>query len=303
MKFFDPIASYNTGVIMDKSKITRENFKHNFLMTGIIRLDYSGVIDIEDKIEDLSSDLHIKGYTEYEESYISELSFKLSDPIKIETLRSVPIEEFVKNKSFKFVNPKNNNVIEITKFFLTLTIDYNNYVKFEDYISLFAGISKKLQLQQHFMKPLRIGERKISSLFITDEKIIPKYFKSPYFNTPLQISDMIDDPSELVIHNAVDTLKIEDILVNITRNISKGLLRKKEGDKEVFRLLFDIDCYSSGDPVVNIFNEDNIEKTLTRLNNLDFDLYKKSITDEFIEKLTSTEFTLDDDIIGIRSQS
>ncbi|MEN6554530.1 MAG: TIGR04255 family protein [Methanobacterium sp.] len=287
---------------MDKSTIKRQDFKHNFLITGIVRLDYSGVIEIEDKIEDLSNDLHTNGYTEYNEEYISELSIKLSDPVKIETLRSIPIEEFVKNKSYKFVNPNNKNVIEITKFFTTLTIDYSTYTKFEDYISLFAGISKKLQSQQPFIKPLRVGERKISSLFITDEKIIPNYFESPCFNTPLQISSMIDDPSELVIHNAVDTLKVGDILVNVTRNISKGVLRTKEEDQEVFRLIFDIDCYSSGETVLDIFKEDYIKKRLTKFNDLDFNLYKKSITDKFIEKLTSPELTLDDNIIGIRSQ-
>lgn len=63
--------------MIDRTKTRRDDFKHNFLITGIIRLDYSGVINIEDIIlKDLAVDLRKNGYTEYEEGYISELSFR-----------------------------------------------------------------------------------------------------------------------------------------------------------------------------------------------------------------------------------
>ncbi|WP_440946940.1 TIGR04255 family protein [Methanosarcina sp. T3] len=294
------------GSIIDKSVIKREDFHHNFLTKGIIRLDYVGIIDIKDTIKELSSYLHEKGYTEESEYNINELSIKLSDPIKIETMKSISTEEFTRNKSYKFFNPNDKNYFEITKFFITLVIDYSTYKSSDYYIDLFAGISEKiLSSKDTFIKPLRIGQRKINSLVIfgresdLKKEMISNYFETPYFSAPFEISSKIGTPSELIVHNAVDTLNFDDISVNITRNISKGLLRIRESKKSALRLLFDIDCYLSED-LQDVLNDRSIKATLTAFNKLNFDLYKNAITLEFIQKLTSDEEFSDSNIIGVR---
>lgn len=276
---------------MDKSEIKRENFNHNFLMTGIIRLDYSGVIEIEDTVKVLSKDLYDAGFTSVNEGYISDFSIKLADPVRIETIRSIPVEEFTKNRSYKFTNPVNKNEIEITKFFTILKIDYSTYLKFENHVSVFAIIIKNLKSENRLIKPLRIGERKINSLFIDNEECIKEYFEPPYFINLLNSINKFEDSPELVVHNALDTLKIGNKSVNINRHISKGILSTpKISNKSVTRLVLDIDCYSTEDSyILNIFDSGSIEEILENLNDLSFNIYKNTLTEKFINILTGKE--------------
>lgn len=288
---------------MDKPDITRHDLKYNFLTTGIIRLDYSGVMSIKDKINESSDYLRMKGYTELEQGYIDQLSIKLYDPTKIETMRSIPKEEFIRNESFKFHNPTNRNIIEITKFFIILTINYEFYTKFEDYANLFSELANQLLPEQPFIKPLRIGSRKIATLFIRDDKLIHKYFESHFYVNPLSGSKIINDNPMLVSHNSIDTYNFNHTSVNIIRNFLKGLKTIKGKDESVFRVIFDIDCYSIGDSVLDIFKDDEINKKLTEFNNLDFDLYKNAMNLQFLERLMSSDEFKDDNILeGIRRQ-
>lgn len=289
--------------IMDKANITRHDLKHNFLTTGIVRLDYSGVISIEDKIQESSEYLREKGYTELEEGYIDQFSIKLYDPSKIETMRSISTEEFTRNKSYKFHNPDNKNIIEITKFFIILTINYDFYTKFENYITLFSGLANKLLKEQPFLKPLRIGSRKIATLFIYDNERINEYFESHFYVNPLKNSKIFDDKPMLASHNAIDTFNIDNISVNIIRNILKGSKTINGKDEDVFRVVFDIDCYSSGKYVSDIIKNDEITKKLEEFNNLDFDLYKNAVKFQFLKRLMLPEEFKDDNILeGVRRQ-
>jgi uncharacterized protein (TIGR04255 family) len=285
---------------MDRSTIERHDFKHTFLDKGILRLDYSGVINLEDTIDYLTDELQEAGFTEFIDGYISDFSIKLSDPIQIETLRSIPVEEFAKNKSYKFTNPANNSVIEITKFFTTLTIDYSKFIRFETYKTLFTAIIKNIESHNSYIKPLRIAERKFNLLFVIDENKINEYFESPYFRNSFQTCSQLFQSSNLLTHRAIDTLTVENNNINITRNISKGSLRNQEGDvKEASRLVLDVDCYSIGDSNLSgLLNEDNIGEKLDELNTLSFEIYKQTLTENFIEELLVDTHS-NDNIIGV----
>lgn len=288
---------------MDKAEIKRTDLKQNFLTTGIIRLDYSGIISIEDKIEALSKYLLESGYTELNEGYIDNLSIKLSDPAKIETYRSISTEEFTRNKSYKFHNPSNRNVIEITKFFITLTINYEFYIIFDNYVSLFVKLVNELSSKQDFIKPLRIGSRKIATLFIRDYEYIHDYFEPYYFINPFKNSNIPTDKPVLVLHNTIDTFEVNKTLVNITSNVLKGIKKINDEDQKVYRVIFDIDCYSNGESVVNIIKNEGISERLTEFNELNFELYKNAVKLQFLNKLMSTDTFSDDNIIeGVRRQ-
>ena len=150
-------------------KITRESLKYNFLRRSIIRMDYSGIVDIKSGLNEIHNNFTEYGFVKMREEFIQEAEFELDDPIMIENQASIPIKEIQKTETFKYANAEESMVLEINRFFTTLTISTEKYRNFEEYINIFSAIINLIKSKNTFLNPLRLGVRKINDCILLDK--------------------------------------------------------------------------------------------------------------------------------------
>ena len=121
-------------------KIQREDLKSNFLRRVILRIDYKGLVDIQDTVKKIQKLMKENEFVEMSDDYISEAEFELHDPIVIESQISIPLKELQKIRSYKFRNAKKDKVFEINSLFMALNITVNEYMAYETYGHMFIDI-------------------------------------------------------------------------------------------------------------------------------------------------------------------
>ena len=101
-------------------QVTRDSLKCNFLRRIIIRIDYSGIVDIKSGLNEIHNNFINYGFVKMREEFIQEAEFKLDDPIMIDGQGSIPIKEIQKTETFKYASADEDLILEINRFFTTL---------------------------------------------------------------------------------------------------------------------------------------------------------------------------------------
>lgn len=280
--------------------VAREDLKYNFLRRIILRIDYNGVVDIKDTLKDLEIHMPKYGYVEMNTGFINDVEFEINDPVMIETQMTIPVKELQKTESFKFRTLKKDMVLEINNLFMTLTINSDEYYKFEDYSSQFVEIFSLLKDKNLYLKPLRLGLRKINSCIIYDKGNFEKFFNRKYFKDISTVFNQDGFTVETVNSQFVDTISYNNHYYNYIRVLSDAVLNIDGKDVPAYQVVLDIDGYNNDLIRLSDIIRDKTKLTyeFNEINQTLFDLYTMTLTDDFLSSLKSETFEFNN-ILGV----
>lgn len=283
-------------------QVTRDSLKYNFLRRIIIRIDYSGIVDIKSGLNEIHNNFTNYGFVKMREEFIQEAEFKLDDPIMIDGQGSIPIKEIQKTETFKYASADEDLILEINRFFTTLSINAIKYRDFNEYIDIFSNVVSLIKSKNIFMNPLRLGVRKINDCILLNKNKFDYFFNERYFRDIA--NDLSDDGIDVKKLNTsiVDNIYKDDISYNYIRNCTEGTLSNGEQTIEGYQVVVDIDGYTQNNDRLNniISNKSDIDNFLSEINENLFNLYKFTLSKQFIE-LLQTEYTNfeDKEILGV----
>ncbi len=208
-------------------------------------------------------------------------------------------EAHTKNIVYSF-SSEQKEILELSKSFLTLSVDAaNGYTSFDKYAALLAEVIEKIKDKSPYFHALRTGLRKINICYLEDLQFVENYFTSAAFNTKEILSQFKD--YECNAYNMVSVLYRKGYQINYTRNIQAGVMEQDDGQQNtMYQLILDIDVLNEDRREIAkmLFEKDSIEKALETQNEIEFDVFIKSLTSDFINGLQQ-EIFIDNNIEGV----
>ena len=279
----------------------RAELKHSLVKQIIFRIDYDGLMetDTEQLAANLRDSIYDAGYIEMDKRQENQIDVQVKMDLNGGFNNNLAISNT--NNSIVYIFRKSNNeVIEINKSFFTLTINFESlYTCFDKYVGIIVTVISAIKNMSKYFRPLRIGLRKINICFLRDINLIPTYFMKAAFNTVELVENF--ENHDFVASNAVSLLMKDDIRVNYVRNLQKGVIQLSEQtQEEVYQLVIDIDAFidASSNIVAAVDSDSDINKTICNINETTFDVFIRSLTDDFVEKLKQEVFD-DTEIDGV----
>lgn len=263
-----------------KDNIKRKDLKSNFLKTTILRLDYDYLFeeDIEQIVKKLNTFLIQKDY-KMNSKTLNEVTIGF-DMLKFNS-DDIPININKKSQEqvSSFINKDGNIIIDITRNFSTMTINYQYNKSFDDIIVVFNEIIKQVKDVRENISLNRIGLRKNNIYFMEDIEVINKYFEESLFdfNNAFKKKDTL-------IRQQAEKYKKSKYLVNQNSEIQIGKYRDSQTkeEKNIYRILLDIDVYDE--------RLDDNEIDLNEMNLIVFEIYKANLKEYFLEMLKKENF-------------
>ena len=275
-----------------KEEITRENIKNNFLRYIILRFDYSGATESE--IDGIISEIKVNfsdaGYMRFYEENSTRLDFKLEDPERVETDGLAP-SGISKSKTYVFSHDGLGIKCKLSNKFIFMEIQNQKYISFDEYSRLFFEVSKIINEKINMLRFTRFGMRKINQLIIKDFSKINEYIES-------KICDILLYPKD----KELKTFEIKDCYLKDDYNINlrKMFIRGQYDDSPAYQINLDADIYMTAEEsIIEVMNNPSRAKSM---NEHLFILYKESITEKFLERLSEDGFN-DDNLIGVEKNA
>lgn len=271
--------------VQEKNKIKRSDLKNNILQRVIFRVDYKGIIGIDDsvikKIGKILSkcDNQINDW-EYNVVFMREIDFGLNDPDAIETKLVVPIKELNEIKTYKFSSVEYSTDIFINKYYTTMKIGTAYYKKFDFYNKLFANIVKIIREDNEYIKFLRTGLRKINAILLKDVDSINSLFEEYFF---CNINRKLSLKSVFTRNESVDNFYVDKYDFNLIRAVNEV----EYEDENAYQVVLDIDGYTKDSDLLNKMDEENeLLSALYQINEYIFNVFKDNLKKEFLEELS-----------------
>lgn len=268
------------------NEIQRSDINYNFLKKIIIRIDYNGILEreLEKTVEQLKIYLRNKDFIRFEENYINKVDFEIKDPEMIETQRMIPVQEINKTKSYIFKNENDIIEIQVSKYYTSITVDYDKYIKFEALCELFKNVIDIIKINNNYMRILRLGLRKINNCILLDLNRINEIIKLQYFS---HLNTLFSDDTSLPILNkhSIDTFIYKQTNVNLIRHISGGILEENGIQRDAYQFVLDIDAYRNEEEFFEelIKSPNGIYEELLNLNTILFKTYINILEETFIK--------------------
>ena len=280
-----------------KSDITRYMMKKNILRNILFRVDYKGIVNINDFLSVIKDRLLEPYFSEYNNSFNNNVNIDLSGTSieDVSKMLSLPVKEVsqqeihIYSKS-SFTNdgvPTTDEAeLRISKYFITLEIKCKGeYKNIDPYLQYFSELISSLLDYSSYTRFKRIGLRKIASqLFKRREDMYAVFDPGKY-------GDVIDQSFLPLEFNRIDNIqKLEQpYIYNYRRSLkSVQIVNKETGEKEDgYLALIDLDGYISEERINETFT---IDRCLIEINDVLFDLFKNAVTEDFLnQNLTEHE--------------
>ena len=265
----------------------RAGLKHNFLKQVIVRIDFNGIFDadVEECVRNIRKFLYDNQFTITNERIENQVDLQVRAELGIIDESSFVVSNNQKNKIYVF-STEEKEVIEISKQFLTLTIDAGSlYKTFDYYIPIIGIVFQNLKKTSEYFKVLRLGLRKINICFFRTFEDISQYFDQAVFNTKTMKSQFSD--YEYKASNYVSVYEVDGYKVNYVRNLQQGIMEENGQPGESYQVALDLDIYE--DDIFKLHskldNEERQQKTLAEMNDYIFDFFRRSLKPDFIEEL------------------
>lgn len=243
--------------------VVRSQLKNTFLKNVILKVEYDGLIDldVEFYVKSIGEILYSKGYKSLEEIYVDDY-----------------------NKNFVF-KTDNGRSVTISKLNIILEIDTTkNNAMFSNYLPTVVELIKKLK-EFEYINIKKIGLQKINSCIIYNPNDISNFFTEKALHLAL------DDVISLEFNEQTE---FDNIYLLYNRTITKGTVGNFK-NRVGYQILLDIEGFM---PIQDVLDEDSLEKSIKKINDQLYDLYFESLSNEFIEKMSQSEFN-DNRIAGM----
>lgn len=269
---------------MNKEEIKRTDLKTDFLKQTIVRIDYDYMFDeyVENTMKNVDKFLSDKGYT-IKNNFMSQFGLKvdfdkLSSDLNTNIMDTINVESDKREKFVSFVNEEKHIKIDITREYSAITVEYAKHIHFDEICEIFEKIVEELQNERKNLQIKRIGLRKINIYMMNDLSKINKYFENHIFT--FASSNL--DSYQFIGKNSYDNYLYNNFTVNQIANIAQGYIQTNDGPKMLNQLALDFDVYV----------ENPSEKiSLEEMNNSLFDIYKNSLTKEFLNELMTENYS------------
>ena len=269
-------------IIDMKDNITRASVKDQNMKVVIVRLDYSGVNDLNEviKLFDKKFPKAFKSKRAVENREIN-LNFREVDFQTISDSLSIPINAIKRERFIRYEGINNCNcdvTLDMSQFYLCLTIKCNNnYDGITEYIAPLKGAIKIFKDKIPYFSPKRLGIRKVR---VESNQNI-SYFSSIFepFVFPKLMFNIGQD--SLMKSEYLDA--ITDISTGLRSNIKREIsVTKDKNDSPMYRTTLDIDTYYHEDAL----EKGNINNLLNFANEKEFILYKQCMTQTYLSSIS-----------------
>ena len=265
---------------MSKNDYTRSNFRSSLLKQIIIRIDYSGLTDLNGFVRQLKSTDWLQTlFTGYRLLKTNNINFEIN-PETVEK-KLVPIEINEAENIHRFndcsIQPLQEVTMDISQNFICLTIKCNNnYDTIDAYIKSVKQTVEALQDYDSYINLNRIAIRKVNGKdFSSIESVYQTFEVMKYLE-----KNIIQDVNPKKKRYTDSFLSKES---NLKVNFTRALKCFKDDNGDVIRFVLDIDCYAdsftlSDEKVVDAGN------VLVNINEELFKLFKASVTENFLSE-------------------
>lgn len=266
---------------MKKDEINRSDLKKNIMRNIILRIDFQGVLDIEEFIKKIrAEDLRIFSNFDKKEEYKLNLKFR-PNLSSVKEMLDLSDEEILSQKVFEFYENKllsGQVYLYIGAYYMMLVVDCSEeYKNINSYVDYFSALIKKLILKNKFISLKRFGIRKISyDYFYSLESLFE------VFEEKSNIKNLINE----TISRNLKGIKNESN-INYFRKIEDGLLTNEAGEEIYgYKGTLDFDAYYGPEYLRENWKSliSKIDEDIYKLNDDLFEVFKESVTKDFLNK-------------------
>ncbi len=267
---------------MAKDRFLRENTHDTNIKTVIIRLDYSGVADLNDLVK-LFDKRFPNEFKERHEHHNREFNIQLrkEDIETISKTLSLPVSVIERETIMRYHGMKRGNCdvfMDISKYYLCMTLNSDgDYDGIDNYLSSFKGAVTVFIEKIPYFRPRRLGLRKVrveSKPSLNDFKniFVDELFRNHIFG--------YDSPA-LLKKESLDCFELSQFN-NLKFNV-RGLMihgGTQEGGLQYTSTL-DIDAYYTDKSLDDV----DINRLITTANQQEFEVYKNCMTESYLESI------------------
>lgn len=274
-----------------KSEITRYMMRRNILRNILFRVDYKGIVNVNEFLSKIKEELLEPYFSEYNNTFNNNVNIDLSGTSieDVSKMLSLPVKEVsqqeihIYSKS-RFTNdgaPTTDEVeLRISKYFTTLEIKCKGeYKNIDPYLEYFSNLINNLLETNSYTRFKRIGLRKVASQIFRERDEVYSIFDSNKYG------DVLDGLFSPLEFNRIDILRKPDqsYIYNYGRGLkSVQIINKETGEKgDGYLALIDLDGYITEESIDGTFA---IDQCLTEINDVLFDLFKNAVTDKFLNE-------------------
>lgn len=259
----------------------RHSMKHNLLRNVLIRLDYTGITNIDNWVEKFQPVMK-DWFSIYSRGVQNNMKANLTSIEDIAENLSIPIDEIRKETIHEFtgwLKDDNKVTMSISPYFMTINIRCNNYTLIDAFLDLTSLFLKSMYKNNPYFNIHRIGIRKVNGkAFDTMEEVLAIYRKELFFGAEVDEKESIPIGREYTYRYVLQDFSLK---VNYSRqyrlyNSIQGLQKHQ--------VLLDIDTYIDKSCIdKNKYNliEDS-DKILKTINERQFKIFMESVQESYI---------------------
>lgn len=270
---------------MCKDKYTRDTQKQNNLKQVIIRIDYDGMTSAGAVVKELGAELREKYFSSMTRTMLNQAKLNLNNAAEIARTLSIPIEELKNIPLFvfdaqDFLGKKDTVKLEVSNIYTALIVNTQQYEGVKPYRDFITWLVSALYCIEPFLNIKRLGIRKKSGdPYESMEEINHIYEPEYYFGA------IVDDGKGMIRREYQDSFWNEE--KNIKVNYNRGIRTARLANgKDGMQVVLDIDVYVDEGIIVKngLDFKTNFEQIFNRLNDYQYELYKKVVTVEYLDK-------------------
>lgn len=268
-----------------KEEIKREHFKSNDLRFLRIRVDFGGIPNIMDLVNAFK-EVVSKSFGEmhrYEKKLLSSLDNtpELSNLLDIDDtiLRNTFVHSFTIGKNDEEIPL--SVTVNISEYSIVLELESSSYPGFDIFKQLIVGTYRGLCIVEPLVEIRRIGIVKTSAFWSDDPRIIRNFVETTALPNPVVLESR---PRCTYL----DRFYWEEKQVNVSlkRELIHGSKCSEDGERtSVWQvsLLYDVSRAYPREQQKIKFDATNIEEVLNEMNDAHFELFKRSMTLDYLK--------------------
>ncbi len=272
---------------MEKDNINREHLQDNIMKHIIFRFDYQGMIDSTDFVKKFHK--YFNGqFLSYSKNTHNQVDLLLNNIEDISNTLSIPVNEISKQDIHVFSNNTfgtDKLTLNISVYNTILNIECANYKNIDPYLDFINRYISFLFEQESYINLKRFGLRKIGSNIYDDFNSIHRDLEKEYFS----FKESYFEKYSLFRSRIEDVLILESskLKINYIRHIDTGNIVNNETSEltKAFQVFLDLDAYLDEEALQFNKYKENLPSLITNINNdILFNLFKNSVTTEFLNK-------------------
>lgn len=268
-----------------KEEIRREHFQSNDLKFLRIRVDFGGIPDIMDLVDAFKTvvsnsfgEMH-----RYEKKLLSSIDNtpELANLLDIDDaiLRNTFVHSFTIGRNDE--NVPLTVTVNISEYSIVLELESSDYPGFDIFKQLIVGTYRGLCIVEPLVEIRRIGIVKTSAFWSNNPRVIRNFVETTALPNPV-VSESRPRCTYL------DRFFWEERQVNVSlkRELVHGSQLSEDGDRtSVWQvsLLYDVSRAYPREPQKFKLDANNIEEVLNEMNDAHFELFKRSMTLDYLK--------------------